>query len=67
MFSKVIPTQRGYGGLFGFKEANSTALVPKNYRRFKNNNNKKMRIVKKCFSSAVALVLEIRMCLFWCQ
>lgn len=51
---------RGYGGVLAFKEASSTVLVPKNYRRFKNNNNKKIKRVKKCFSSAVALVLEIK-------
>lgn len=34
MFSLVISTQREDGGGFGFKEASSTVLVPKNYGKF---------------------------------
>lgn len=33
----------------------------------KVTTTERLKEVKKCFSSAVALVLEIRMCLLWCQ
>lgn len=48
-----------------FIKKQAAHLVPGYYIRFKNNNNKKLKRGKKCFSSRLALSFKTRMYLFW--